>query len=467
MENIWNDEKDLLNRKVEAEFLSTYLLKRFENNKDKPFVLNLNAEWGFGKTFFLKNLSKDFKEKEYPVLYFDAWKNDYTKEPLLSFISEMDGLLKPFFNKNAKVKGLFKKTMDNAKNILVPIITKKVTGIAFDEFEEIINKKAESDENKDVKEEITSVVSKGVESLLKKHTSIKNSITEFKKNMGILLTQKINLPMFIFIDELDRCRPNYAIELLENIKHIFDIPGIVFVITTDSKQLSHSINAVYGNNFASERYLKRFFDQEYTLTKPDNYLFAKYLFEMNNIIDNDKLFSPLNSSLYPDINLNVKLFSYFADYFGLSYRDQEQVATVLTAISLTWNNTNKIHLGYILFLIILKQRSNDLFNKYLKIKDPTNKFLNEISEELELNKEMTFPDFWMDSYNRKDADVKFTDIINYYMEIKDIKDFLNTNHKVMSYEKVIIKNVNDQIKFNNYPFFDTYPDLVLRCGQFT
>ena len=64
MENIWNDEKDLLNRKVEAEFLSTYLLKRFENNKDKPFVLNLNAEWGFGKTFFLKNLSKDFKEKE-------------------------------------------------------------------------------------------------------------------------------------------------------------------------------------------------------------------------------------------------------------------------------------------------------------------------------------------------------------------------------------------------------------------
>lgn len=462
MENIWNDEKDLLNRKVEAEFLSTYLLKRFENNKDKPFVLNLNAEWGFGKTFFLKNLSKDFKEKEYPVLYFDAWKNDYTKEPLLSFISEMDSLLKPFFTKNDEVKASFKETMNSAKNILLPIVIKKVTGFALDELEEKMNEESESDENKDIKEEITSVVSKGVESLLKKHTSIKNSISEFKKNMGILLTQKINLPMFIFIDELDRCRPNYAIELLENIKHIFDIPGIVFVIATDSKQLSHSINAVYGNNFASERYLKRFFDQEYTLTKPDNYLFAKYLFEMNNIIDNDKLFSPLNSSLYPDINLNVKLFSYFADYFGLSYRDQEQVATVLTAISLTWNNTNKIHLCYLLFLIILKQRSNDLFNKYLKIKAPTNKFLDEISEELELNKEMTFPDFWIDSFDKKNRDVNFVDIINYYMQIKDTKNLLNTNTAAMSYEKRIANNIN-----NNRTNFDTYPELVLRCGQFT
>jgi len=58
--------------------------------------------------------------------------------------------------------------------------------------------------------------------------------------------------MFILIDELDRCRPTYAIELLENIKHLFDIEGLYFIIATDSTQLSYSINAVYGNKFASE-----------------------------------------------------------------------------------------------------------------------------------------------------------------------------------------------------------------------
>ena len=58
--------------------------------------------------------------------------------------------------------------MDNAKNIFVPIITKKVTGFALDELEEKMNEESGTDENKDIKEEITSVVSKGVESLLKK-----------------------------------------------------------------------------------------------------------------------------------------------------------------------------------------------------------------------------------------------------------------------------------------------------------
>ena len=104
---------------------------------------------------------------------------------------------------------------------------------------------------------------------------------KFKIDMGLLLKEigkEKELPLFILIDELDRCRPNYAIELLENIKHIFDIPGIVFIVATDSKQLSHSINAVYGSKFASEKYLKRFFFSlgRYAPSHNSSNLFLRY-----------------------------------------------------------------------------------------------------------------------------------------------------------------------------------------------
>lgn len=75
-------------------------------------------------------------------------------------------------------------------------------------------------------------------------------------------------PIIILVDELDRCRPTYAIELLERIKHLFGSPGVAFLIATDTKQLGHSIEAVYGSRFDSIRYLHRFFDDTYRLDLP-------------------------------------------------------------------------------------------------------------------------------------------------------------------------------------------------------
>jgi len=104
---IW--ENDCLNRKEEGQFLIHYLRERYKQNKENLFVLNLNAEWGFGKTYFLENLALELKEEQHPVVYFDAWKNDYTKDPLLVFISEVDNSLKEYFKEDSETYKLFKK----------------------------------------------------------------------------------------------------------------------------------------------------------------------------------------------------------------------------------------------------------------------------------------------------------------------------------------------------------------------
>lgn len=91
---------------------------------------------------------------------------------------------------------------------------------------------------------------------------------EFRKELTDLATSMFeatdNLPpIFILVDELDRCRPSYAVELLERIKHLFSIEDFVFVLGSDTEQLSHAIRGLYGAGFDAERYLKRFVDRTY------------------------------------------------------------------------------------------------------------------------------------------------------------------------------------------------------------
>ena len=75
--------------------------------------------------------------------------------------------------------------------------------------------------------------------------------------------------LVIFIDELDRCRPNFAIEMLERIKHYFDDDRIIFVASINREQLIHSISKYYGTNFDSTGYLDKFFDRNVYLPEID------------------------------------------------------------------------------------------------------------------------------------------------------------------------------------------------------
>lgn len=87
-------------------------------------------------------------------------------------------------------------------------------------------------------------------------------------------------PLIFIIDELDRCNPHYAVKTLERIKHLFNIPNIVFVLSIDKEQLSNSVRGYYGSDLINaDEYLKRFIDIEYTLPDPNVDSFSKYLYD--------------------------------------------------------------------------------------------------------------------------------------------------------------------------------------------
>ncbi|SDW70518.1 KAP family P-loop NTPase fold protein [Nitrosomonas oligotropha] len=274
--NEWSG--DVLQRKKYADFLTQYLIA-----KKGPFVININAPWGSGKTFFIEHWCEDLR-KGHPCVLFNAWENDFSNDPLLSVISCIEKDLSPLLSvtdkDNTKLNSRLSKAGKYLKSI-APILAKAAISkvIGEDGIEEL-QKLNEEDEKV-----AAEIVEKVTEKLIQNNKTVEKAIESFGKSLEELIEkltrnqEYLKKPLFIFIDELDRCRPLYAIELLERIKHLFGVPGIVFVIATDTEQLKHSVNAIYGSGFDSNTYLRRFFDQSYTLSLPDYIEYAKLLFQ--------------------------------------------------------------------------------------------------------------------------------------------------------------------------------------------
>ncbi|WP_318435009.1 P-loop NTPase fold protein [Photobacterium leiognathi] len=105
-------QPDQLDREKYAQFLTSFLAQQgFDQNRDaekqkRNYVLNLNAEWGAGKSYFLKRWALTLEE-HYPVVYIDAWKQDYSDDPLMTVISSMIKQLRKQAGKDAD-KNVFK-----------------------------------------------------------------------------------------------------------------------------------------------------------------------------------------------------------------------------------------------------------------------------------------------------------------------------------------------------------------------
>ncbi|WP_110947757.1 KAP family P-loop NTPase fold protein [Pseudomonas bohemica] len=258
---------DQMQRGPVALFLSNYL-----DSHSKIKVLNINAPWGAGKTFFLNNWM--LQEKTHRAcVYFNAWENDFTGDSFVSLVSAIRDQLQDIIGLPVKADGIVQEFTQKAAKAMVAAtpalakgVLKKLTGTDLDVLKELIDEDALGD-----------AAEKAVETMITSSRDALNAVNDFKKVFHELLVAaadkaqsgETKCPVYIFIDELDRCRPTFSIELLERLKHLFDAPNCKFIIATDSQQLGEAIKAVYGNGFDSRRYLKRFFDSEFTLDNAD------------------------------------------------------------------------------------------------------------------------------------------------------------------------------------------------------
>lgn len=261
-------EHDLLNRKESVQAL-TNLLRSIES----PCVFSIDSGWGSGKTTFLKIWSQYLRNKEFVVIDFNAWESDYSEDPFAALTGElMDGIEKHFDdNKNVNDKGSLDEFKMKAKElwqITQPALLRFISAGGLGSGIKVL---AETFELSDLLE------------------SNKTTVKEFKKSFKLMIktiTATNQLPLIVMIDELDRCRPSYAIELLEVAKHLFSVNGVMFVLAINHSQLSHSVKMLYGQSFDAHGYLKRFIDVDFKLPSPKREDFVRSLvdsFEIKRI----------------------------------------------------------------------------------------------------------------------------------------------------------------------------------------
>jgi len=406
LDEIWDG--DLFGRRLEAEFLSQYLESIWQRpnprEDSKGFVLAVDADYGMGKTFFLTRFAEQMAHN-HPVAYIDAWKDDLQDEPLIAIITTLQAAIdealekvddenkdeiiaarKDTWNKLKRVSGIIGKGVlkKAAGMIITASAAEAVSNIIEGEDEEI--QKAIEEEIKSIgKDSVDGMVSlskavttggkldekikdfkEGQEAIKKLKDSLELLAKSFRKN-------DIHPPIVIIIDELDRCRPTYAIKLLEEVKHLFDVKGLVFVLGVNNNQISKAVKKLYGSDFAAESYLSRFFSRKYTLATPQpekliDELISEYSIPLDRFTTH-KLVGNVNSN-----NVQKELIYAFIKYFDVSPRDFFKVFRILqTTIAVT--EGNQIFLPVIMRLIIKEIKGEYDFQKLSTKFDENVKFM--------------------------------------------------------------------------------------------
>lgn len=338
--NIFKNDK--LDREEAIKNLSSLL-----NSTQNAFTLSINASWGSGKTTFIK-LWQSYLKNNLGVqsIYFSAWEDDFSKEPLIAILGEIKKYIDENFDIDSEEVKSFEKIKDFGGQVLkrgVPAFLKGITGgiVDFDKgFEEAIG----------------AVVESATKQLIDNYAEDKIIAQEFKESIKELLSKIDNSkPFVVFIDELDRCRPTYAIELLERIKHIFGIDGLIFVLAIDKKQLAESIKSQYGN-IDTDNYLKRFIDMEYNLKNPSVDKFCHYLYheiyDIPSLLQNKQIKKETGPA-YDEL----AMIKYLVNSSNMSLREVEQVFIQLSVIFKTIPpRLYEVHFKIIAFFVILKMK---------------------------------------------------------------------------------------------------------------
>lgn len=379
---------DVLRRRKIAGFYSEHLRVQSLNRSEEKLpglTVALDADWGAGKTFFINRWAQDLRTAGHPVVQFDAWTNDIGDEAsfalMASIATEIGSWQKKLpASKNAisQTKSALAAAMKGIRRAVLPTskvvaqgLMKKALGFGVEELIEVANGQNSAGNGDLDSRVLDSGLDKFFEKAIESHKDRQNAISEFRAQMEKTIDllkehAKAKLPMFVFIDELDRCRPTYALKLLEEIKHVFGTPHICFVVATNINQLAEATKAVYGSGFEASRYLRRFFDSTIALPEPDAVSFARLLIESNKTLEGRNLDSGLSGTQLGGELGCLHAFSLVSTAFSLDLRSQKQVFDKATTAASTIPRDRTIFALWLFALCAIQHSRPLVFEKLVR-----------------------------------------------------------------------------------------------------
>lgn len=341
-------QNDVLDRQPLVEFLAG-LIGRLSG----PFVLALDSPWGTGKTTLVRMLKVKLEQEQFQCVYFNAWQVDYVTDPLVALVSAIDDI---HLNDSA-AESSFRGHLKTAKKITSAVAKRaviagvKVATLGILDVEDALETMA-SDAAGEMAGNLVDAFQKEKESLERFRREVEKAVNQLKA-AGRKET------LVFFIDELDRCRPTFAIEMLERIKHLFDVPNIVFVLSVDKSQLEASTAAVYGQKINAAEYLRRFIDLEYGIPLVQMKRFTQALLSRFNL--EPAFAARTGPNLQYDKDNFIDFFTTLADAFELSLRARERCITRLCVVMDQTPSNHYLDPVLIALLVVLRSNKPALF----------------------------------------------------------------------------------------------------------
>lgn len=386
------ETEDLLGRDEYADclmqLLCTYETYYSAENKkrgtdNEGFVIGISSDCGTGKTTFLEVLRKRIEKVGYSYIKYNAWKCDYSDNAL-------ESLLFTILGEKALEEALKDEAFDlKVLNLICGIRANFSIGITST-IEKLLALSLQSDSKKDVKDFLSKVMFPKLQEEHREETPtaqliIKAFASEFKsQEESIRALQELlgkaytksqddqtsngnpqsnygnpSRPLVVIIDELDRCRPSFAVQTLEIIKHIFCMKGVVFVVAFDLLQLSSTVKSFYGENFDAVGYLNRFFDYMSYMPDGDKDKFIgamldRYSLTMEKLGISENTDSPEEKDKKENIeDIWEGKVRKICDMFSLSLRDIKLVLAAFERLNKTSLKDHKDINAKILYLYFL------------------------------------------------------------------------------------------------------------------
>ena len=288
------EKVDVLNRDEFVNRVYNLIKVITENKKSCSFAID--GKWGSGKSFVLEKLqnqlereqSEELNNDRYFVCYYDCWKYDYYDEPIISIITSM---MQTIEDKQKIVSEEIKqKFLDKTKKVLQWVgcgLIKKKFGLDIKDLANDILDSANIEKGYDKYY--------GFQQILEMVRDWMQEIADIKQTI-------------IIVDEMDRCLPTYAIQVLERLHHIFDgLNNVIVIIAMDKIQMSESLKTIYGNNLDVDMYLKKFISftlyLEYGMANKFLEKYEEYA-SLFNIEENDK---GLVETFFSDITYEIDI----------------------------------------------------------------------------------------------------------------------------------------------------------------
>lgn len=414
-ENLVNSiQKDITGRNE-----SLANLIRLINKLDTSWSIAINGAWGSGKTFFTKQCqlmldslsaeqnqtnadiiatrSQLFNREELQQLqnkpirtaYYDAWTHDNDEDPIISILNCLATT----------------HWSNEAKEILIKAVNAGIT---------ILNA-------------TTSLELPKLKEFLKNNKKLDLEKTKKQFNQSLAKLAPDNGQLIIFIDELDRCKPTYAVKLLERIKHYFNNPKLTFVFSVDLNQLQNTIRRYYGPQFDGIQYLDRFFDLVITLPDPD---IEKYFDNTKDILKVDKVFGRGYNSknnwyhsfckeLIEHFNFSIRQINHF--YLRANSASYNLINKNIEAPS--WSEKNGEFIMYTFFLpfmIALGENNIETYQHFIS-GDADSDILNVIADTREFKKYIAN----MLDDRSKENEISRTEVVKIYEGVFTNKELKN------------------------------------------